>query len=267
MNGVGQPLDVGRSTRVVPDGLRRAVTARDRGCAHPGMRPPALVVRNPITSSSGSTVAAPSATWLMLCEVHHRLIHHSGWSVRIRDGRRPEFIAPRWIDPQHGPPAKPLSIGAVGPGPRHRASPVTDPSSGARPAPSRCGAAPAGLGPGFHAHPGFQPEPVAGASSFDPVVAEEGCGACAWTSSARRSRSRRSAPGLQLIWSAQGFGVLVPFRDGTFRVPVTAPATSGPAVEPRRARPWRAGVDGGRTLASGLPPCPMRALTLGDAGA
>jgi hypothetical protein len=41
MNGAGQPLDVGRATRVIPDGLRRAVTARDRGCAHPGCdRPP-----------------------------------------------------------------------------------------------------------------------------------------------------------------------------------------------------------------------------------
>jgi hypothetical protein len=41
LNGAGQPLDVGRSTRVVPDGLRRAVTARDRGRAHPGCdRPP-----------------------------------------------------------------------------------------------------------------------------------------------------------------------------------------------------------------------------------
>jgi 2-polyprenyl-6-methoxyphenol hydroxylase-like FAD-dependent oxidoreductase len=37
---------------------------------------------------------------------------------------------------------------------------------------------------------------------------------------------------LQLIWSAQGFGVLVPFRDGTFRVAVTAPAASRHAVEP-----------------------------------
>jgi hypothetical protein len=39
--GVGQPLDVGRQARTVPDGMRRAVTARDRGCAHPGCtRPP-----------------------------------------------------------------------------------------------------------------------------------------------------------------------------------------------------------------------------------
>jgi len=36
LNGKGQPLDVGRATRTVPDGLRRAVAARDRGCAHPG---------------------------------------------------------------------------------------------------------------------------------------------------------------------------------------------------------------------------------------
>ena len=36
LNGAGQPLDVGRATRTIPDGLRRAVAARDRGCAHPG---------------------------------------------------------------------------------------------------------------------------------------------------------------------------------------------------------------------------------------
>ena len=36
VNGKGQPLDVGRATRTIPDGLRRAVAARDRGCAHPG---------------------------------------------------------------------------------------------------------------------------------------------------------------------------------------------------------------------------------------
>ena len=41
MNGKGQPLDVGRATRTIPDGLRRAVAARDKGCAHPGCgRPP-----------------------------------------------------------------------------------------------------------------------------------------------------------------------------------------------------------------------------------
>jgi hypothetical protein len=36
LDGAGQPLDVGRSSRTIPGPLRRAVIARDRGCAHPG---------------------------------------------------------------------------------------------------------------------------------------------------------------------------------------------------------------------------------------
>ncbi|WP_232668864.1 HNH endonuclease signature motif containing protein, partial [Pseudonocardia sp. TRM90224] len=36
MNSDSQPLDIGRSTRVIPDGMRRAVAARDRGCARCG---------------------------------------------------------------------------------------------------------------------------------------------------------------------------------------------------------------------------------------
>jgi hypothetical protein len=38
--------------------------------------------------------------------VHHRLIHHSGWTVQIRDGR-PEFIPPKWIDYEQRPRRNP----------------------------------------------------------------------------------------------------------------------------------------------------------------
>ncbi|MEJ3658911.1 DUF222 domain-containing protein [Actinomycetes bacterium KLBMP 9759] len=68
LGGDGQPLDIGRATRVIPDGMRRAVAARDRGCARCG-RPP---------------------SW---CEVHH-------------DGL-PEFIPPKWIDPDRRPRRRP----------------------------------------------------------------------------------------------------------------------------------------------------------------
>jgi 5-methylcytosine-specific restriction protein A len=34
---------------------------------------------------------------VMLCREHHRILHDSYWSVRIRDGQ-PEFIPPRWAD-------------------------------------------------------------------------------------------------------------------------------------------------------------------------
>jgi 5-methylcytosine-specific restriction protein A len=56
--------DIGRLTRTIPDGLRRAVAARGPGCAHPG------------------------------CD-------------RVRDGL-PEFLPPRWIDPEQNPRWKPV---------------------------------------------------------------------------------------------------------------------------------------------------------------
>jgi hypothetical protein len=43
---------------------------------------------------------------VMLCRVHHRLVHYSGWMVRIRDGL-PEFIPPKWIDPDQTPRRNP----------------------------------------------------------------------------------------------------------------------------------------------------------------
>jgi 5-methylcytosine-specific restriction protein A len=39
---------------------------------------------------------------VMLCRVHHRQIHSTDWTVRIRDGL-PEFIPPPWIDPEQRP--------------------------------------------------------------------------------------------------------------------------------------------------------------------
>ncbi|MBW0122490.1 HNH endonuclease signature motif containing protein [Pseudonocardia oceani] len=77
MNGAGQPLDVGRATRTIPDGLRRAVTARDRGCAHPGCdRPPSWSEIHHIHhwEHGGPTRLDNLA---MLCRAHHRQIHHT----------------------------------------------------------------------------------------------------------------------------------------------------------------------------------------------
>jgi Domain of unknown function (DUF222)/HNH endonuclease len=102
LNGTGQPLDVGRSTRVVPDGLRRAVAARDRGCAHPGCgRPVSWTECHHIVpwEQGGETKLSNLA---MLCRAHHRQIHSTEWICRIRDGL-PEFIPPKWIDKSQTP--------------------------------------------------------------------------------------------------------------------------------------------------------------------
>jgi hypothetical protein len=105
LNGTGQPLDVGRATRTIPDGLRRAVTARDRGCAHPGCdRPPSWSEIHHIREwEHGGATRLDNL--VMLCRAHHRQIHHTDWIVRIRDGL-PEFIPPSWIDMERRPRRK-----------------------------------------------------------------------------------------------------------------------------------------------------------------
>jgi Domain of unknown function (DUF222)/HNH endonuclease len=107
LGGAGQPLDVGRATRTIPDGLRRAVVARDRGCAHPGCdRPPAWCqVHHIVEWQHGGATAIHNC--VLLCRFHHRLLHNdSGWTVRLTNGR-PEFLPPPWIDPHQTPRRKP----------------------------------------------------------------------------------------------------------------------------------------------------------------
>lgn len=109
LGGRGQPLDVGRATRTIPDGLRRAVAARDLGCAHPGCdRPPSWCEIHHIEEwARGGSTSIDNC--VMLCRTHHRMLHHdSGWIVRMRDGL-PEFIPPKWIDPGQRPRRKPYS--------------------------------------------------------------------------------------------------------------------------------------------------------------
>ena len=72
LNGQGQPLDVGRATRTIPDGLRRAVAARDNGCAHPGCdRPPSWTEIHHIREwERGGETSLDNL--VMICKVHHR---------------------------------------------------------------------------------------------------------------------------------------------------------------------------------------------------
>jgi hypothetical protein len=99
LGGSSEPLDVGRATRTVPDGMRRAVTARDRGCAFPGCdRPPAWCQIHHIVPWEHDGPTAVD-NLVMLCTAHHRLVHHSEWRIHLPRGR-PEFVPPGWIDPR-----------------------------------------------------------------------------------------------------------------------------------------------------------------------
>jgi hypothetical protein len=104
LDGKSQPLDVGRLTRVVPDGLRRAVVARDRGCARCGRPPSWCEAHHVIAWEHGGPTRLDNL--VLLCRACHRLIHHAGWDVKLIDGL-PEFYPPTWVDPTRRPRHRP----------------------------------------------------------------------------------------------------------------------------------------------------------------
>jgi hypothetical protein len=104
LGGAGQPLDVGRATRTIPDGLRRAVAVRDGGCARCGRPPSWCEVHHILPWEQGGETKL--ANLVMLCRVCHRLVHHAGWDVRLVGGCA-EFVPPAWIDPLRHPRRRP----------------------------------------------------------------------------------------------------------------------------------------------------------------
>jgi hypothetical protein len=91
-DAASRPLDVGRSTKVVPPALRRAVTVRDRGCRFPGCgRPPSWCDAHHVRHwADGGRTALDNL--VLLCRPHHRAIHR-GFGVQMRDGT-PVFSRP-----------------------------------------------------------------------------------------------------------------------------------------------------------------------------
>jgi hypothetical protein len=100
----GALLDVGRTQRVVPDGLRRFVIARDRQCQFPYCgRPPARCdIHHIVPWSHGGATDADNL--VLLCSRHHHAVHEAGWTVeRLSGGSH------RWTSPagqsHHSPPS------------------------------------------------------------------------------------------------------------------------------------------------------------------
>jgi hypothetical protein len=88
-------LDVGRSHRLVPPPIWRALVSRDEHCTFPACRrPPVMCHAHHITHwlHHGITQLDNLA---LLCGHHHRVIHNSPWEIRLNpDNKRPEFRPP-----------------------------------------------------------------------------------------------------------------------------------------------------------------------------
>jgi hypothetical protein len=84
----GQPLDLGRTVRLVPPHLRRAVEARDRHCVFAGCEAPShwCDVHHVLEwiLDEGETSLENSA---LLCERHHTKVHHGFRVEQPPDGR------------------------------------------------------------------------------------------------------------------------------------------------------------------------------------
>ncbi|HZV25400.1 MAG TPA: DUF222 domain-containing protein, partial [Acidothermaceae bacterium] len=98
----GQPLDIGRSTRIVPLGLRRAVVARDGGCAFPGCdRPPSWCDAHHIIHWADGGDSS-LCNLVLLCGHHHERMHGDHWTIEMID-ERPWFVPSTWLDPEQRP--------------------------------------------------------------------------------------------------------------------------------------------------------------------
>ena len=98
----GRILDIGRTTRIFPPHIRKAITARDQGCAFPGCTIPApWCEAHHITYwSHGGATSTDNGT--LLCSHHHHLIHKEHWTIQVKTGV-PWFIPPPHIDPRQKP--------------------------------------------------------------------------------------------------------------------------------------------------------------------
>ncbi|HEY3902678.1 MAG TPA: HNH endonuclease signature motif containing protein, partial [Streptosporangiaceae bacterium] len=104
---VSLPLDLGKSTEVIPPHLRRAVILRDRHCAAPGcQQPPAACQVHHIRPrrKGGRTKLS---NLLLLCTFHHLiLVHEWDWTITLNPDGTTTMTSPDGsrVYHSHGPP-------------------------------------------------------------------------------------------------------------------------------------------------------------------
>ncbi|WP_442543357.1 DUF222 domain-containing protein [Arthrobacter sp. KN11-1C] len=98
----GRVLDIGRTTRVFPPHIRKAIIARDQGCAFPDCTIPApWCEAHHITYwSHGGTTGTDNG--VLLCSHHHHVIHKEHWTITTDSGTA-WFKPPPHLDPHQTP--------------------------------------------------------------------------------------------------------------------------------------------------------------------
>ncbi|MCX6492688.1 MAG: DUF222 domain-containing protein, partial [Rhodococcus sp.] len=103
MDENGNPLNLARTARTVTAKQKRALTARDHGCAFPGCGKPAAWTEGHHIWHWTDGGPTDMNNLVLLCGFHHRLIHHSDWEVFIGSDQHPWFVPPATVDPYRQP--------------------------------------------------------------------------------------------------------------------------------------------------------------------
>lgn len=84
-NNRGEPLSVGRRTRIIPPAIERALRRRDRGCRFPGCSHTKYVDAHHVVHwAHGGETSLDNL--VLLCRRHHRLVHEGGFRVAREAG-------------------------------------------------------------------------------------------------------------------------------------------------------------------------------------
>ncbi|WP_406053811.1 DUF222 domain-containing protein [Kribbella sp. NBC_00889] len=119
-----EPLDVGRSERLVTRAMRRALNARDKGCVVCGA-PPIHCDAHHLRSwlDGGET-----AIWnlVLVCRRHHIDLHAGHWTITITNGKV-HVTRPTWADPPPAPDQRQCKPAPPSPTTRPRSSTPPNP--------------------------------------------------------------------------------------------------------------------------------------------
>ncbi|GAB3527026.1 HNH endonuclease signature motif containing protein [Arthrobacter monumenti] len=98
----GRILDAGPGQRLFPPHLRKALVARDGGCAFPGCYMPASWCEAHHIDYWSKNGATSTDNGVLACSFHHHLIHKEKWRIHVENGV-PWFIPPQYVDPYQKP--------------------------------------------------------------------------------------------------------------------------------------------------------------------
>jgi hypothetical protein len=104
----GQVLDVGRRTRAISPGLRRALEHRDGGCRFPGCGSKLCDAHHVEHWADGGETSLMNT--ILLCRLHHRAVHEEGFSLALAPGGEARFYRPDGR-PLPAAPALPMVAG------------------------------------------------------------------------------------------------------------------------------------------------------------